>query len=66
MSAKGGHFSPASAGLWVYNKDMDAINNILQLLLNFLLQFLTLIINFFISILELILNFAQSLVSGVH
>lgn len=49
-----------------YNTPMDAINTILQLLLSFLLQFLTLIINFFISILQLILSFAQSIVGAVH
>lgn len=49
-----------------YTKPMDAITNILQMFLSFLLGFLTLIVNFFISILQLILGFAQSIVSTVR
>jgi hypothetical protein len=54
-----------AAGFVRYNRGMDAISNILHLILNFLLQFLTLIVTFFISILNLVLDFARSLVGAV-
>ena len=44
---------------------MQAIDTLLQTILNFLLSLLTLIINFFIAVLQLILHFAQSLVGSV-
>ncbi len=44
---------------------MQAIEQILSLILDFLLGLLTLTINFFIAALTLVLNFAQSLVGFV-
>jgi len=41
---------------------MDTINQFLNVLLSFLLQFATLIINFFINSLELLLHFLQTIV----
>ena len=45
---------------------MDAITNILNLLLSFLLGLVTLIVNFIVSGLELFLHFFQMLVGIVH
>ena len=59
------NFRISSGQYALYTRHMDAIQNILNMVLGFLLSFLTLIINFFISILELILHFAQSLVGAV-
>lgn len=44
---------------------MDAITNILNLVLSFLLSFVTLIVGFFIGALQLFLHFFQALVGIV-
>lgn len=44
---------------------MNAITDILNLVLQFLLSFVTLIVNFFIAALQLFLGFFQSLVGIV-